>query len=201
MKKLICILFLLPMSLMATDVKEISLTEHARTWVNKYGEMETYVLGLKDDLFKTKEIKSSRGPKWAEKAIDALDEQIDVHESTSYWYERFDEGDCEEFTDDDLESAYADWRVDWRAIKPLQGSKKTLIYIMDLTTVIEANGKVCEQEEDSFLVLNKMDTEDKPIFLGRQIWRSERSQQFIGVEFTSTIRFPGYAFRHGSARR
>ena len=159
-------MFLISLFVLAEEYTKLDLTQDAITWTTEYDELYSYIPGLEEGLFQEFTLKPSRGPKWKEDAIDVADYYVDFHERSSYWGERYDEEDCPNFTEEDLEEAWEDYGFDWYAVKPLEGSTKTVMYIANYYTILNnPYGKECKIFEDEIIFLNKI-VDGKPVYLG-----------------------------------
>lgn len=145
--------------------RELKITEHAQTWVDKYDVQWAHIPGLRPDLFQTLRVAGSKGPAWKQKMIDLLSETYDFHESASYYGERYTHEDCE-MTEEEWEEVIPEFEFKYHAIKPINGSQKTIMYIVEAILVLKSETAECRRSEDDYVFLNARDEAGKPVYLG-----------------------------------
>lgn len=137
-----------------------------------YDEKYAYIKGLEEDLFQKFTLKNSRGPGWKKYAEDFLDSENDFHEWASYFGERVEDS-CDEFFSnrEDIYEAENDWELRWIAVKPIRGSQKTAMYVVEFVTLVFGDRGTCELVDGEFVFQNKKvpnKNEAEKIYLGRQ---------------------------------
>lgn len=144
-------------------ITRVEISDKAYSWVDG-GRLYSYIPGLERDLFQEFVTKPSRGPNWKESAIGLLENEFDFHENSSYWGERYG-GECDGFSEYDLQNAENTYGFEWLAVKSLRDSRVTVMYIMEYYTVIYSGNKTCNILEREHLFLNKI-VEGAPVYLG-----------------------------------
>jgi hypothetical protein len=144
-------------------ITKVDISDKADSWIDG-GRLYSYIPGLEEDLFQEFVTKPSRGPQWKDAAIELLENEFDFHENSSYWGERYS-GECDGFSEDDLENAQDSYEFAWLAVKPLRGSQTSVMYIMEYYTVLESGNKTCWMLEREHLFLNKI-AAGVPVYLG-----------------------------------
>lgn len=150
----------------AQNIRE-DLTPMAITWTDEHGDRYSFIPGLTNDLLQEFAIHDSRGPGWKDEAMEILWDRYDFHENSSYWHERGGSESCEwgDVNWNDVEEYYG---FRWKAIKRTQGSRRSVMYIVEYFTELTGPGSFrCEIPEKELLFLNKLEN-GKPIFLGER---------------------------------
>lgn len=147
------------------DNKELKLTEHAQTWVDKYNSQWAFIAGLEKDLFQSLLVRNSKGPAWQQEAIEHLESLRDFHEAASYYYERVTAEDCE-MSEEDWDQVEPEYQFKWRAVKSLKGSQKTIMYLVRSVLVLHGGDSTCEVPEDEDVFLNERNNAGNFIYLG-----------------------------------
>lgn len=169
--KAIAICFLLAGNAWAARTYElVEETKDYITYKDDYGTKYAYIKGLGVDLFQQFTIQESKGPKWQGHAEDYLEREHDFHEWSSYFGERMGDSCDDSFSDPERGyDAYNSWELRWNSVKPVRGSKKSAMYIVDFITLVHGDLGTCELHDAEYVFLNKKvgsKEEAETIYLG-----------------------------------
>ena len=174
--KNLSIILILTAICFATTYNTYASEKDYQTWVDEYDQKYVYIEGLQEDLFQKFKIKNSKGPKWGQTEI--IEETIDdgdIYGIFSNWDDlgEYPTWACPHFSESDFYQAYgSDYWFSWQSVKKVKGSQKTVFYLatLEIEIISELPGKKsCSYPpvEDTYVFLNKMDKDNKPIYLGR----------------------------------